>query len=1116
VPSITDDPYPRRALIGAGAMAIVLVAAMAWHDIDLRASTLAATQRRFDNVAASAARMVDSWVAERNSDVSALAEVLATERSDADARLRMQMEAIQRRAHYDGVWIVDSAGHILAESGGRSLTALENDALRSAAASRSLVVSRPEQRGNLITVAVARAIADRADSTRIRSIIVFRADLESVFAQRIGSAVRNSATTLPVLVVPTSGTPIGLSFCPAPAVTLCIVPTVDSIARLAQSKPEWFGRLKTATGQKLVFATRRVTTLPWSVYYAADEGVQLAPMRERLRFETLLLLGVLLVAGLGVYAYDRAAKLRHHLERTQTDARFAAIVNTAMDAIIIVDESFAITVVNTAAELMFDHRGADMIGTSVLDLVPAASVDELRQALNRTLQGAGQPRLFSADRYAAGKRRDGSTFPVDLSISRSEAGGRASLTIVIRDVSDWKRAEEGSEWQRRVLESIATGAELRDVLTSIARFLEAQCPGVSCAIHLLDDHEVTLLSACAPTMPAAFVDAMDEIVVGPQAATCGTAVFRGEPVLSIDIATDPLWNDYRALAAEHGYRACWARPIRSPHGDILGALATYAREPRGPSECELRVIGTATQLAGIAADSANAAESLRQSEASFRSFVENSPIGIYRATGSGRLIAVNASLVQLLGYESASELLRLDMTREVFASAADRDRVFKELETQGEARSAEVAWRRKDGTTVTVRVSARAYRDERGALWFSEGFVENITPLRIAEQAVRQSEKLAALGQLVSGVAHELNNPLAAILHFAEDLLDDERTAADLEALSVIRDQARRSRTIVRDLLSFVRFRDAARDRVQLAAALTTTVKALQPTVEEIGGRLTSELPEAAVFGNTDPAGLQQIVTNLVINAAQASGKGGHVHLRATVADCELTIVVDDTGPGIPATDMGRIFEPFFTTKPLGQGTGLGLSVTLGVVQQLGGRIAVENRGPSEGSGARFTVTLPIGGGPVAVPGRLTPRFTSVQSRPSATTDGATSPRVLIIDDEPSIRAALRRFFMRRGWRVDEASDGAQGLEILLGARGDLAVVISDLKMPGFSGVELHDRVAEVAPELLDRIIFSTGDVASKDAAAFVQRTKCTVLQKPFELRAIEELVARLREPTAV
>jgi DNA-binding NtrC family response regulator len=128
----------------------------------------------------------------------------------------------------------------------------------------------------------------------------------------------------------------------------------------------------------------------------------------------------------------------------------------------------------------------------------------------------------------------------------------------------------------------------------------------------------------------------------------------------------------------------------------------------------------------------------------------------------------------------------------------------------------------------------------------------------------------------------------------------------------------------------------------------------------------------------------------------------------------------------------------------------------------------------------------------------------------------ASSPRVLIIDDEPSIRAALRRFFTRRGWQVDEAPDGSEGLALLLAARADFAVVISDLKMPGCSGVELHDHVAAVAPELLDRIIFSTGDVASKDAAEFVQRTRCTVLQKPFELRALEGIVSRMRQMSAV
>jgi PAS domain S-box-containing protein len=667
-------------------------------------------------------------------------------------------------------------------------------------------------------------------------------------------------------------------------------------------------------------------------------------------------------------------------------------------------------------------------------------------------------------------------------------------------------------WQRRVLEAIATGVELRDVLTSIVQFHEAQCADTECAIHLVDDDGVTLRTKAAPSMKQVFVDAMDEIVIGPSAATCGVAAYRRAQVITSDIAADPIWNDYRALANEQGYRACWAVPIRAPQGRLLGALVAYRRNVGEPTAEELRVSAAATQLAGIAVDRSLAGESLRQSEASFRSFVENSPIGIYRATAAGRLLAVNASLVKLLGYDSDDELLAVDLRRDLFVSTGDRDRFMRQLQEQGELHASETEWRRRDGTTVTVRISARAYRDERGSVWFSEGFVEDVTPLRAVEQALRQSEKLVALGRLVSGVAHELNNPLASILHFAEDLLDDERTAEDLEALSIIRDQARRSRAIVRDLLAFVRMRETPREPVRLADALQASIRALKPAVQEIGATLVAEVSDSDIVALTDRAGLQQIVTNLVMNGAQASGRGGDVSFRADIGETELHIIVEDSGPGIPSDVMERIFEPFFTTKPLGEGTGLGLSVTLGLVQHVGGRINVENR-DGDTRGARFTVVLPIDAaeGPEAretVPVLRSPASVAARA-------GRPGPRVLVIDDEPTIRLGLRRFFTRRGWRVDEAADGAEGLSSLLAERFEYAAVVSDLKMPGCSGIELHDRVAAVAPELLDRIVVSTGDVASPEAAEFVRRTRCKVLQKPFELRSLEAILVRMVRRTS-
>ncbi|HWH50579.1 MAG TPA: PAS domain S-box protein, partial [Gemmatimonadaceae bacterium] len=534
----------------------------------------------------------------------------------------------------------------------------------------------------------------------------------------------------PALVVPSGPSLVTVARC-VRGTGVCQTGS-DTLATLARGA-EGVHELTMSNGRQLLVGTRRAALVPWSVYVALDEQALMRPVHQRLRFEGLVLFAVIVVFGLALYAYDRSLNLRRLAERAQTEARFAALVNTAMDAIIIVDEHYGIVVVNSAAEFMFGYQSGGARAHSVLALIPEQSHQELRRALDETLRDGRQPRLVSADHFVAGRRRDGSTFPIDLSIARTIIDGQPHLAMVIRDVSDWKRAEQSSEWQRRVLEAIATGVELRDVLTTIVKFHQTQCPGTECAFHLLDDDGLTLRTTSAPSMRPEFVEAMDEIVVGPHAATCGTAVYRREQVITPVIAVDRLWDEYRALALEQGYLAGWATPIRSPQGRIVGALAVYVHESRVPTVAELRVTATATQLAGIAVDRAHAAESLRQSEASFRSFVENSPIGIYRATGAGRLLAVNPTLVRLLGYDSALELLQVDMGERLFVSATARDQLLRQLEREGELRSIETEWRRKDGSAVAVRLSARAYRDERGSVWFSEGFVENVTPLRAAE-----------------------------------------------------------------------------------------------------------------------------------------------------------------------------------------------------------------------------------------------------------------------------------------------------------------------------------------------------------------------------------------------
>ncbi|HVZ49225.1 MAG TPA: ATP-binding protein, partial [Gemmatimonadaceae bacterium] len=248
------------------------------------------------------------------------------------------------------------------------------------------------------------------------------------------------------------------------------------------------------------------------------------------------------------------------------------------------------------------------------------------------------------------------------------------------------------------------------------------------------------------------------------------------------------------------------------------------------------------------------------------------------------------------------------------------------------------------------------------ALWVDE------TALAVAERERRQlqqrvadAERIESLGKLVSGVAHELNNPLAAILNFTEDLLADTRTPEERLALEVIQAQALRSRTIVRDLLTYAR-RDVARPQTPAAPGpiLHSLARAMQRGFATQGVNFTVELRDADTAVPLDRTGFEQVVTNLLTNAGQAAGTGGSVRLSSRARDGWFEVIVEDNGAGIPPDVAARMFEPFFTTKPTGHGVGLGLSVSAGIVQAHGGSITAQNRPAEAGGGARFVLRLPL------------------------------------------------------------------------------------------------------------------------------------------------------------
>lgn len=368
---------------------------------------------------------------------------------------------------------------------------------------------------------------------------------------------------------------------------------------------------------------------------------------------------------------------------------------------------------------------------------------------------------------------------------------------------------------------------------------------------------------------------------------------------------------------------------------------------------------------------------------------------------------------------------------------------------------------------------------------------------------LERSERLRSLGTLVSGVAHELNNPLAAILGFAETISATTDETESARQADIIREQALRCRRIVRGLSTFSGKGSEVFERIRWRPLLERVTRGFE---FELGrkGVLTSirvdpGLPELV----GDRFALEQMVANLLANALQASPAGETVTLAASARGDELELCVDDNGPGFPADVGGRVFDPFFTTRGPGEGMGLGLTVVHGIALAHEGTVRAENR--AEG-GARVTVTLPVRGGGLRerkdTPGRRRPRTKRLE--------------VLVIEDETLLCEMFRTLGARNGWNVTLAGSGQAGLAHLRREGESFDVVLCDLRMAAPSGIEIHDILQREAPKLLDSFVFVTGDLSSKEAIAFVARCGRPILEKPFALEAlvaeVEELAA-LRDP---
>ena len=576
---------------------------------------------------------------------------------------------------------------------------------------------------------------------------------------------------------------------------------------------------------------------------------------------------------------------------------------------------------------------------------------------------------------------------------------------------------------------------------------------------------------------------------------------NGEPLVINDVHAEPPapFGPRRAQATLRGYRSAASMPLRRG-GQVVGWLAIYAEEAHRFDRPQLELLQTLADdisftLDVIDADARRhaAEDALRRSEERFRALFDLASDAIFLADAEDRIVGVNPAACAMTGF-SSDELrgLRLAELRDTHATDSPDRAPFGR--SPGEDRM-----RRKDGGALDVEVGATLLAD--GGV---QAFVRDVEVRKHVQEQLVFADRLASLGRLAAGVAHEVNNPLTYVLLNVEriekelgrpstpQLVAELRTSA-----AMARDGAERVRAIVRALGAFGREDDLFVGGVDLHRVVDTALR-LSENQARHSGRIVKDYRATRQVRGSELR-LTQVFVNLLANAADAL-RGGDIErntieIRTYDEGDGVVAEVTDNGSGIPPHLLGRIFDPFFTTKPVGEGTGLGLSICHSIVRSFGGSIGVTSK-PGEGS--TFRVSLPEDDAAQSEPARRTPA-------PAATTDGIRGVRVLAVDDEPHILEIIASILPE--CRITTAKSGGEALEHCRSS--DYDCIVCDLMMPGLGGVELHDEIDRIGGPLAERMVFITGGAFTDHTRSFVERTRQPVLEKPF---TSEQLLAAIRD----
>ncbi len=770
-----------------------------------------------------------------------------------------------------------------------------------------------------------------------------------------------------------------------------------------------------------------------------------------------------IVAFRGV-RHDVTERRRMEEDLRQSEERYRTVLDEMEDSYFEVDLSGHITFANESTCRNLRLSREELMGASYKTFSAEKSIDDVYKAFNKVYRTGKPVKSFSWEIV----RGDGSTGFTETTVLplHNQDGQIIGFRGIGRDITERKQAEEALRQSEERLRTVVINTPV--------------------VLFTLNAEGVFTLSE------GKGLDALG-LRPGEVVGRSVFEVYRDVPQI-LDNIRRALDGQTFTSVVEVGELVFDTRysPLREQNGEVVGVIA----------------------LASDITEREQMEEALRESEERYRLLAENAKDAIWTVDMNMRPTFMSPSITSLLGYSVEEAMAKsmeevytptsLEIAMKVFAEElAIENMEHKDL---SRSRVLELELIHKDGSIVPIEGKFSFIRGPDaqpvGILAIARDITERKQMKKRREELEKKAHlasRLASVGEMASGIAHEINNPLTGVIGYSELLLQKDIPEDMKEGLEVIHDGAQRVASIIKGLLTFARQTKADKEYVSINDIIANTLALRSYELEMNNVNVSTHLDPHLPATVASAGELQQVFLNLIINAEtemKLAHDKGKLSIETEKVDNTIRISFKDDGPGIAKENLDRVFDPFFTTREVGEGTGLGLSVCHGIIADHGGRIYAESK---PGKGATFTVELPI---------VIEPEQLKLAEPAAEEPHRVARAKILVVDDEPAVLKFLSQVLTDEGHEVDTIDNADDALKKVETERYSL--ILLDIKMPGMSGIELYKRFQGIAPSLTSRVVFITGDVVGTRTTAFLSKTKAPYIAKPFTTKELKKEINRI------